>query len=212
MPIGDAAEVMDTLYAFYRLREAGYEVVVAGPEARVYQMVLHEIPPGWDITRETAGYHMEATLAFRDIDADEYVGVFLTGGRAPEYIRYDQDLLKAIRSCFKAGKPVCSVCHGAELVAAAEVLRGRTMATVAKCRLDVELSGGEYVQEALVRDGNLVSGRTWHDQHLYMPVFVAMLDEYCGVAKMQRKVAEALELETPASKKPTRSLLQRMSG
>ena len=177
MPIGDAAEVMDTLYAFYRLREAGYEVVVAGPEARIYQMVLHEIPPGWDITRETAGYHLEATLAFRDVNPEDYVGVFLTGGRAPEYIRYDQDLLKAIRSCFEAGKPICSVCHGAELVAAADVIRGRTMATVAKCRLDVELSGGKYLEEALVRDGNLVSGRTFHDHGHYMGAWMRLLAE-----------------------------------
>ncbi len=195
MPVGDAAEVMDTLYAYYRLKESGYEVVVAGPEARVYQMVLHEIPPGWDITRETAGYHIEATFAFRDIDPADYVGAFLTGGRAPEYIRYDRSLTSAIRSFVESGKPVCSVCHGAEIAAAAEVIRGRSMATVAKCQLDIELCGAKFVDEGLVRDGNLVSGRTWHDQHLYMPVFVAMLDEYCGVSKVPHKVAEALVRE-----------------
>lgn len=212
MPIGDAAEVMDTLYAYYRLREAGYEVVVAGPKARTYQMVLHEIPPGWDITRETAGYHLEATLAFCDVNPVDYVGAFLTGGRAPEYIRYDQDLMKAIRSFFEAGKPVCSVCHGAELVAAADVIRGRTMATVAKCQLDVEQCGGKYADEGLVRDGNLVSGRTWHDQHLYMPVFVAMLDEYCGVAKQQRMVAEAIEAGPERSHSVPGRQLARLKG
>lgn len=212
LPIGDAAEVMDTLYAYYRLRESGYEVVVAGPEARVYQMVLHEIPPGWDITRETAGYHLEAVLAFRDINPDEYVGAFLTGGRAPEYIRYDAHLMSAIRSFFDAGKPVCSVCHGVELIAAADVIRGRSVATVAKCQKDAELSGAKYVEESLVRDGNLVSGRTWHDQHLYMPVFVAMLDEYCGVAKMPRKVAEALESEPNKALLRSAQQLARMKG
>lgn len=177
MPLGDAAEVMDTLYAYYRLKEGGYDVVVAGPEVRRYQMVLHEIPPGWDITRETAGYHIDAQIAFRDIRPEEYAGLFLTGGRAPEYIRYDRALLAAVKHFFDADKPVCSVCHGAELPAAADVIRGRRMATVPKCRLDVEFSGGEFVNEGVVRDGNLVSGRTWHDQHLYMPVFLQMLAE-----------------------------------
>ena len=177
MPLGDAAEVMDTLYPFYRVQEEGYEPVVAGPEARVYAMVLHEIPPGWDITQETAGYHIEAKIAFRDVNPEEYAGLFLTGGRAPEYIRYDEDLLRAVRHFFETGKPVCSVCHGAELPAAADVIRGRRMATVPKCKLDVELSGGEFVNSGVVRDGNLVSGRTWHDQHLYMPVFLEMLAE-----------------------------------
>jgi len=175
MPVGDAAEVMDTLYAFYRLKEAGYVPVVAGPDERRYQMVLHEIPPGWDITRETAGYHIDAEIAFRDVVPEEYAGLYLTGGRAPEYIRYDEHLLAAVRHFFETGKPVCSVCHGAELPAAADVIRGRKMATVPKCKLDVELSGGVFVNEDVVRDGNLVSGRTWHDQHRYMPVFLEML-------------------------------------
>ncbi len=175
MPIGDAAEVMDTLYAYYRIKEAGYEAVVAAPQVRTYALVLHEIPPGWDITRETAGYHLDAQIAFRDVKPEEYAGLFLTGGRAPEYIRYDEDLLRAVRHFFETGKPVCSVCHGAELPAAANVIRGRKMATVPKCKLDVELSGGEFVNEGVVRDGNLVSGRTWHDQHLYMPAFLELL-------------------------------------
>ena len=175
MPIGDAAETMDTLYPYYRLQEDGYNPVVAGPEARIYPLVLHEIPPGWDITRETPGYHLEATIAFRDVDPQDYAGLFLTGGRAPEYIRYDRHLLQLVRHFFETGKPVCSVCHGAELPAAADVIRGRRMATVAKCKLDVEFSGGIYINEGVVVDQNLVSGRTWHDQHLYMPVFLKML-------------------------------------
>ncbi|MBI1353664.1 MAG: peptidase [Acidobacteria bacterium] len=201
LPVGDAAEVMDTLYAYYRLKEGGYEVVVAGPEARQYQMVLHEIPPGWDITRETAGYHIQATLAFRDIDPVQFVGAFLTGGRAPEYIRYDQHLMATLKSFFEVGKPVCSVCHGAELVAAADVIRDRRIATVPKCQIDVEAVGASFVNEGLVRDGNLVSGRTWHDQHLYMPVFVAMLDEFCGVSKTAPPVAQALGGASKSKKK-----------
>ena len=51
--VGDAAEAMDTLYPVYRVQEDGFEVVIAGPEARIYPLVMHEIPPGWDITRES---------------------------------------------------------------------------------------------------------------------------------------------------------------
>lgn len=185
MPIGDAAETMDTLYAYYRIREAGYQVVVAAPEKRVYALVLHEIPPGWDITRETPGYHLAADIAFADIREEEYTGIFLTGGRAPEYIRYDRDLMRAVRHCFAVEKPVCSVCHGVEIVAAADVIRGRRMATVAKCQLDIEFSGGSYVNSPCVRDGNLVSGRTWHDQHHYMPEFMNMLAHYVKSAEPQ---------------------------
>ena len=59
--IGDAAEAMDTLYPVFRVQEDGYEAVVAGPEKRVYPLVMHEIPPGWDITRESPSYHLAAS-------------------------------------------------------------------------------------------------------------------------------------------------------
>ena len=185
LPIGDAAEAMDTLYPFFRIREDGYHVVVAGPDRRVYPLVMHEIPPGWDITRESPSYHLAAEIAFRDVNPEEYAGLFVTGGRAPEYLRYDQDLLRIVRHFFTAGKPVAVVCHGVEIVAAAGVIRGARMATVAKCRLDVELDGGTYVNEGCVVSGNMVSGRTWHDQHLYMPVFMRMLAEAAAHVKTQ---------------------------
>ena len=97
IPIGDAAEAMDTLYPYFRVREDGYQAVVAGPEQRVYPLVMHEIPPGWDITRESASYHLASDIAFRDVDPDEYAGLFLTGGRAPEYLRYNEDLIRIVR-------------------------------------------------------------------------------------------------------------------
>jgi len=175
IPIGDAAEAMDTLYPYYRLREAGYEAVVAGPEKRVYPLVMHEIPPGWDITRESASYHLAAEVAFRDIDPESFLGLFLTGGRAPEYLRYDPNLIRAVRHFFDADKPVAVTCHGAEILAAARVISGRRMATVEKCQLDIELCGATFVNEGCVRSGNMVSGRTWHDQHLYIREFMGML-------------------------------------
>jgi len=179
--IGDAAEAMDTLYPFFRLKEDGYEAVVAGPEKRVYHLVMHEIPPGWDITREGPSYHLAADIAFRDVNPTEYLGLFLSGGRAPEYIRYDKHLLELTRHFFEAGKPVASVCLGVVIIAAADVIRGRRVATVAKCQMDVEFSGGTFVHEGCVRDGNLVSGRTWHDNHLFMPEFMKMLAEARGL-------------------------------
>ena len=173
--IGDAAEALDTMYPYYRVQEAGYEAVVAGPEKRVYPLVMHEIPPGWDITRESPSYHLAASVAFRDVNPAEYAALFLTGGRAPEYLRYDRDLIAITRHFFEQGKPVACVCHGIEIVAAADVIRGRRVATVAKCRYDAESAGATFVNEACVRDGNLVTGRTYHDNPFYMREFVAML-------------------------------------
>ena len=87
--IGDATETVDTLYPYYRLQEDGFEPVVAGPEKRQYHMVMHEIPPDWDgqVTREFEGYKLHSDIAFKDIKPEEYIGIFFSGGRAPEYIR-----------------------------------------------------------------------------------------------------------------------------
>ncbi|MGA0060156.1 MAG: DJ-1/PfpI family protein [Planctomycetota bacterium] len=175
--VGDASETVDTLYPYHRLIEAGYRPVVAAPEKRVYQMVMHEVRPGWTITREWEGYQIAADVAFGEIDEDEYLGIFFSGGRAPEYIREDEDLLRITRHFFDEGKPIASVCHGVEIPARADRVRGRRMATVPKCRFDLEVCGGIFVDEPCVVDGNLVSGRTYHDHGYYMGAWIALLDE-----------------------------------
>ncbi len=182
MPIGDATEVLDTMYAFFRLPEDGFEVVVAGPEARLYHMVLHEVPPGsspkWDITRETPGYHLAASVAFRDVDPSDYAGLFVSGGRAPEYLRYDADLLRITRHFFEAQKPVAALCHGIEILTAADCIQGRTVTTVAKCALDASQGGARYVDQPCVIDGNMVTARTWHDNTPLLANFVTMLQTH----------------------------------
>src|SRR5262249_23758530 len=135
-------------------------------------------PPGeprWDITRESPGYHLRATIAFRDVDPTEYAGLFISGGRAPEYLRYDEDLLKITRHFFEANKPVACVCHGIEILTGAGVIRGRKVTTVAKCSMDAEQGGGRYVNESCVLDGQLVTARTWHDNAPFMRTFIRLL-------------------------------------
>jgi protease I len=173
--IGDAAEALDTMYPLYRVMEDDYQAVVAAPEVKTYPLVMHEIPPGWTITKESPSYHLDSEIAFRDVKPEEYAGMFITGGRAPEYLRYDQDLMRITRHFFETAKPVACVCHGVEIIAAAGVIRGKRVATVAKCQYDAEFSGGIFVNERCVRDGNLVTGRTYRDNPYYMREFMNML-------------------------------------
>src|SRR5262249_9329065 len=174
--IGDAAEVFDTMYPLYRLREDGYQVVVAGPQKRTYHLVMHDTHPDWDITVESPGYKLASDVAFRDVRPEEYAGVVLSGGRAPEYLRYDEDLLRVVRHCFEPELPVASVRHGMEIVAAAGVLRGRKVTTVAKCRFDAEVCGATYVNQDVVVSGNLVTARTWHDNPAFLREFLKLLN------------------------------------
>jgi|SRR5690625_163082 len=183
MPIGDATEVIDTFYPYFRLQEEGFDVVVAGPEARIYNLVTHEVPPNsdipWDITREGPGYHLKAEVAFKNVEPEEYSGLFLSGGRAPEYLRYDQDLIRITKHFFDNNKPVAIVCHGVEIAAAAGVLKNRHMTTVAKCELDITQVGGKYSDEPLVIDQNLISCRTWHDYgEGFMKAFLERINKW----------------------------------
>lgn len=175
--IGDASETLDTLYPYYRLQESGYRPVVAAPEKRLYQMVMHEVRPGWTITKEWEGYQIEAEIAFSEINEEDYLGIFFSGGRAPEYIREDPDLIRITQYFFDQNKPIASVCHGVEIPARADRVRGRRMATVPKCQFDLEVCGGTFVNEPCVIDGNLVSGRTYHDNGHYLGPWISLLDE-----------------------------------
>ena len=74
--IGDASETVDTLYPYFRLQEAGFRPYVIASEKRLHQMVLHEVRPGWTITKEWEGYQIMADAAFADIDPENYQGIF----------------------------------------------------------------------------------------------------------------------------------------
>jgi protease I len=175
--IGDATETLDTMYPYYRLQEAGFQPIVAAPEKRLYQMVMHEVKPGWTITKEWEGYTLQANVAFKDIVPEEYAGILFSGGRAPEYIRYDEHLVRATKHFFETNKPVASVCHGVEIPAYADCVRGRKMATVPKCKFDLEVCGGIFVDAPCVIDGNLVSGRTFHDNGAYVGPWIRLLEQ-----------------------------------
>ncbi|MHC4620283.1 MAG: DJ-1/PfpI family protein [Planctomycetota bacterium] len=184
LPIGDGSEVLDTMYAYYRIAEDDFEVVVAGPEARHYHLVIHEVPPNsdvpWDITRELPGYHLKATVAFRHVNPRDYAGLYVSGGRAPEYLRYDRDLLRITRHFFEAKKPVATLCHGVEILSASGAIKGRKATTIPKCAMDVEQGGATYTGERCVVDGNLVSAQGKKDLALLLREFMKMLNASVG--------------------------------
>jgi protease I len=174
--IGDAAEVFDTLYPIHRIREDGHQVLVAAPEKRMYHLVQHDSHPQWDITVESPGYRLMADIAFKDIKPEEYAGIVLSGGRAPEYIRYDPDLQRVVKALNEMARPIASVCHGIEILAITGVCRGKKITTVKKCRFDAEVVGATYLDQEVVVDGNLVCARTWHDNWCWMREFMKLLN------------------------------------
>lgn len=173
---GDAAETLEVYYPYQRLREAGYDVDIAAPEKKKLQLVVHDFVDGFDTYTEKPGHTLDADVAFRDVDPADYVAAVVPGGRAPEFIRNDEDARRIVRHFFDRDAPVAALCHGPMLLAAAGVLKGRTSSAYPQLQVDVELGGGTFENGGAVVDGNLVSGRAWPDHPEWMRAFMSLLE------------------------------------
>lgn len=172
---GDATESLDTWYPYHRLREEGMEVQIAAPAKKVLNSVIHDFEPGWDTYVEKPGYRIPADIAFADVRPEEYDGMILSGGRAPEYLRNDARLTQIVRHFVARKKPVAALCHGSLILAAADSLRGRTVATYEALAPDMAAAGAKFKDAEVVVDGNLVTSRTWMDLPFFMREFLKVL-------------------------------------
>jgi protease I len=173
---GDAAEDLEVFYPYQRLLEAGYEVDIAAPEKKKLQFVVHDFVDGFDTYTEKPGHMWDADIAFADVNPADYAAVVVPGGRAPEYIRNNEDAKRIVRHFFEKDAPVAALCHGPLILAAAGVLKGRTTSAYPALQPDVELGGGVFEGGAGVVDGNLVSGRAWPDHPEWMREFMKLLE------------------------------------
>ncbi len=172
---GDAAEALEVIYPHQRLREEGYEVVVASLSKKLMLLVVHEFVPGIDTFVEKPGYHWPSDIAFKDVDPSEFAAVVIPGGRAPEYIRNDPDFVRIVRHFFKEEKPVAHLCHASIALAKAGVLKGRRIAAYPDLQADVEAAGAEFVNSEAVVDGVMVSARAYPDHPAWMREFMRVL-------------------------------------
>src|SRR5664279_2521047 len=97
---GDAGESFEILYATHRLREAGYEPVIAAPTVKRMNLVIHDFEPGWDTYVERKGYLVEADISFDNVDPGDYGAVLFPGGRAPEYLRNDSRVINIAKEFY----------------------------------------------------------------------------------------------------------------
>jgi protease I len=174
---GDAGESLEVMYPYQRLREEGYDVHIAAPSRKKLQFVVHDFVDGFDTYTEKPGYTWEADLAFSEVDPDDYVGLVIPGGRAPEYIRNDADVQRIVRAFFDRERPVAQLCHAPLILGAAGVLGGRQTAAYPALEPDVKAAGATFVDGEAVVDGRMVSGRAWPDHPGWMREFVRMLRE-----------------------------------
>lgn len=174
---GDAAESLEVMYPYQRLREEGYQVQIAAPSKKKLHFVVHDFEPGYDTYTEKPGYSWDADLAFADVNPADFAALVIPGGRAPEYIRNNADCRRIIQHFFQLEKPVAQLCHAALALAAAGVLKGRRTAAYPELEPDVRAAGAEFVNSEVVIDGTMVSARAWPDHPAWMREFIRLLKQ-----------------------------------
>ena len=187
---GDAAEALEVIYPHQRLREEGYEAVIASTSQKLMSLVVHEMVPGIDTFVEKPGYHWPSDIAFSDVNPADYAAIIIPGGRAPEHIRTNPDFIRIVQYFFKENKPVAHLCHAAIALSTAGVLRGRRIAAFPHLESDVRLAGAEFVDAEVVVDGPMVSARAYPDHPAWMREFMKVLRKHAPLSEPANMAAE----------------------
>jgi len=180
MLVGDFVEDYEAMVPFQSLQIAGHEVYAVCPGKREGEKVrtaIHDFEGDQTYT-EKRGHDFALNATFAEIKADDYDALVIPGGRAPEYLRLNQDLLAMVRHFADAGKPIAAICHAAQILTAAGVAKGRRISAYPACGPEVTAAGGEYVSvpfERAVTDGNLVTGPAWTAHVDWLRQFLVVL-------------------------------------
>ena len=160
----DNYQVLELWYPLIRLREAGAAVMVVGPEeGRTY--------------KSGKGYEVTTDAAAADIRVEEYDGVVIPGGYAPDMMRRNPAMVRIVRDTYNQGKIVAAICHAGWMLASAGIIRGRKVTSFFSMKDDMINAGATWVDEPVVRDGQLITSRKPEDLPFFCRAIIAAL---CG--------------------------------
>ena len=180
MLTGDYTEDYETMVPFQALLMVGHTVHAACPGKQAGESVrtaIHDFE-GDQTYSEKTGHNFTLNASFADLRAEDYDALVIPGGRAPEYLRLNPDVLAMVRHFAEAKKPIAAICHGAQLLAAAGVLTGRACSAYPACGPEVRSAGGQYVDIPVDQahvDGNLVTAPAWPAHPAWLAKFLPLL-------------------------------------
>ncbi|HKE07249.1 MAG TPA: DJ-1/PfpI family protein [Candidatus Acidoferrum sp.] len=180
MLVGDYVEDYEVMVPFQALQMVGHTVHAVCPGKKAGEVVrtaIHDFE-GDQTYSEKRGHNFALNATYDAVKPEEYDALVIPGGRAPEYIRLNARVLEIVRHFANANKPMAALCHGAQVLAAAEVLQGKKCSCYPAAAPDVKAAGGTFVDvpmnEAVV-DGNLVSGPAWPAHPAWLAKFLGVL-------------------------------------
>lgn len=177
MIVGDFGEDYEIMVPFQTLQAVGYDVDAVCPEKEAGDTIktaIHDFR-GDQTYMESRGHDFQLTATFADIDPADYDGLVLPGGRAPEYLRTHDIVIDAVTHFAEAEKPIAAICHAAQILAAADVIEGRSCTAYPALKHDVVDAGGEWVDGVAV-DENLVTAQAWPDHPEWLEAFIEVLE------------------------------------
>jgi len=180
MLVGDYVEDYEVMVPFQALQMVGHTVHAVCPDKKAGEVVrtaVHDFE-GDQTYSEKPGHNFALNATFEEVKAEEYDALVIPGGRAPEYIRLNEDVLEVVRHFAANDKPIAAICHGAQVLAAAGVLEGKGCSAYPAVGPEVNRSGGEYVDIPVDQahvDGNLVSAPAWPAHPEWLAKFLEVL-------------------------------------
>jgi protease I len=180
MLAGDFVEDYELMVPFQALQIAGHTVdaICPGKESgQTIKTAIHDFEGDQTYT-EKRGHNFTLNATFSEIKPRDYDALVIPGGRAPEYLRLNQELLAIVRHFDEARKPIASLCHGAQILAAAGVVKGRKISAYPACGPEVTIAGGEFISlplDAAITDGNYVTGPVWTAHVEWLRQFLKVL-------------------------------------
>jgi protease I len=180
MLVGDFVEDYEVMVPFQSLQAVGHEVHAVCPDKTAGQTVrtaIHDFEGDQTYT-EKRGHNFTLNATFSEVDEKTYDALMVPGGRAPEYLRLNSRVLDIIRHFAREEKPIAAICHGPQLLAAANVLRGKRVSAYPACAPEVELTGASFASIAIngaVTDGNLVTAPAWPAHPAWIAQFLTLL-------------------------------------
>lgn len=180
MLVGDYAEDYEVMVPFQTLLTVGHKVhaVCPGKKAGEYiRTAIHDFE-GDQTYSEKRGHNFTLNATFDEVQAQDYDALVIPGGRAPEYIRLNEQVLAMVRHFAEAGKPIAAICHGPQVLAAAGVLSGRECTAYPAVGPDVKNAGATYVEVPVDQahvDGNLVTAPAWPAHPVWLARFLEVL-------------------------------------
>jgi protease I len=180
MLVGDFVEDYEVMVPFQALHLVGHTVHAVCPNKKAGQTVrtaIHDFE-GDQTYSEKPGHNFKLTASFADVKPEAYDALVIPGGRAPEYLRLDERVIAIVRHFAEKNKPIAAICHGAQLLAAAGVLKGKACSAYPAVGPEVKIAGGKYVDIAVDKahvDGNLVTAPAWPAHPDWLAKFLQVL-------------------------------------